>query len=80
MVQRGAGFCSAKSVHKSKSATATADFVEIVVPAKAGTHESTARNAETWIPACAGMTPVRASLELVGDFVEPRLGAGLVLE
>jgi predicted heme/steroid binding protein len=34
MVQRGAGFCSAKSVYKSKSATATADFVEIVVPAK----------------------------------------------
>jgi hypothetical protein len=27
-----------------------------VIPAQAGTHWSDARAAETWIPACAGMT------------------------
>jgi len=27
-----------------------------VIPAEAGTHASTARDAEKWIPACAGTT------------------------
>jgi cytochrome c553 len=34
---------------------------EIVIPAKAGTHPSTASRAEKWIPAFAGMTVLLAA-------------------
>jgi len=30
----------------------------VVIPAKAGIHLSASELVETWIPACAGMTPL----------------------
>jgi hypothetical protein len=33
----------------------TVTFLEITIPAKAGTHRSTAREADKWAPACAGV-------------------------